>query len=119
MVKATRISPETVNVDLLKLLKDELGCQCALSKSCYSVNKPTLCNCDARGFNLTDVGIMTSDQLPIYGLQYGGSLTPFGSVKVDIGPLICSGKKGFYPSEAEEIEKQNLNLKMKELTNEI
>jgi len=38
---------------------------------------------------------------------------------VDIGPLICSGKKGFYPSEAEDVEKQNLNLKMKELANEM
>ena len=79
--------------------------------------KPTLCNCDARGFNLTDEGIIWSDQLPIYGLQFGGSFTPYSNVKFDIGPLMCSGKKGHYPSEAKILEKEKLNIRLNELTN--
>ena len=81
--------------------------------------KPTLCNCDARGFNLTDEGTLSSDQLPIYGVQFGGSFTPFSNVKFNIGPLICSGKNGYYPSEAENVHKETLNSKMNDLTNDI
>jgi len=103
----------------LKLYQDELGCKCALSESCKTFEKPTLCNCDARGFNLTDEGILSSDQLPIYGLQFGGSHTPYSSVNFDIGPLICSGKTGFYPSEADKLEKEKLNIRLNKLTNKI
>ena len=103
----------------MKHVKDESGCQCAFSNTCYSLVKPTLCNCDSRGFNVTDVGILTSEQLPIYGVQYGGSITPYSSIRFDIGPFICSGKKGFYPSETEDIEKENLTLEINELKNEI
>ena len=103
----------------LRLFKDELGCQCAVSETCKTFDRPTLCNCDSRGFNVTDEGTLSSDQLPIYGLRYGGSFTPYSSVQFDIGPLICSGKNGTYPSEAGNLEKENLNRKLLELTNEI
>ena len=67
--------------------------------------------------NLTDVGTLSSELLPIYGLRYGGSHTPFSSVRFNIGPLICFGKTGFYPSEAEDMKKETLNSKIDELTN--
>jgi len=103
----------------LKLFEDEIGCQCALSDTCETIDKPTHCNCDARGFNLTDVGILSSETLPIYGLRYGGSFTPYSLINFDIGPLVCSGKKGYYPSEAEDMEKEKLNSKLNKLTTEI
>ena len=90
-----------------------------MSDSCNTFEKPTLCNCDARSFNLTDEGTLSSDLLPIYALQYGGSVTPYSLIKFSIGPLICSGKQGFYPSEAEDFEKQTLKSKIYNLTNEI
>ena len=68
---------------------------------------------------MTDEGILSSDQLPIYGLSYGGSYTPYSSIKFDIGPLLCVGKKGLYPSESEKLEKQKLNRRLLELTNEL
>ena len=68
---------------------------------------------------MTDEGILSSDQLPIYGLSYGGSYTPYSSIKFDIGPLLCVGKKGFYPSEAKNLEKEKLDRKLLELTNEL
>ena len=103
----------------MKIYQYELGCQCALSATCMTFDRPTLCNCDSRGFNLTDEGTLSSDQLPIYGLSYGGSFTPYSSLKVKIGPLICSGKKGSYPSEAENFEKEKLKRKLLQLTNQI
>ena len=103
----------------LKTCKDDLGCQCAQSNTCHTVDKPTLCNCDSRGYNVTDVGILSSDQLPIYGFQFGGSLTPFSSIKFDMGPFVCSGKNGFYSSQAEGIEKEKLNSRLEKLTNDI
>ena len=68
---------------------------------------------------MTDEGTLSSNNLPIYGLSYGGSFTPYSSVQFNIGPLICSGKKGSYPSETERFEKEKLNRKLLELTNEI
>ena len=103
----------------LRLKKDDLGCQCAMSDTCKAFDKPTLCSCDARGFNLTDEGILSSDQLPVYGVQLGGSYTPYSNVKFNIGPLICSGKEGHYPSEAKILEKEKMNLRLNELTNDI
>ena len=103
----------------LKPIQDDFGCKCVFSETCNTFEKPTLCNCDARGFNFTDVGVLSSDQLPIYGLQYGGSHTPFSSINYNIGPLICFGKKGFYPSEADDIEKENLELRLNELINKV
>ena len=103
----------------LKPIKDDIGCQCALSETCQTFEKPTLCSCDSRGFNVTDVGVLSSDQLPIYGLYHGGSHTPYSFINYDIGPLICSGKKGFYPSEADDIEKETVNSRLEELNNEM
>ena len=103
----------------IELHKDAFGCQCALSETCKIFQKPTICNCDAKGMNLTDVGILSSELLPVYGLRYGGFYTPFSSVRFNIGPLICSGKEGFYPSEAEDMEKETLNSKINELKNDM
>ena len=83
----------------LRLSQDENGCQCALSATCKTFDRPTLCNCDARGFNSTDEGILTSENLPVYGIGLGGSYTPYSSIKFSIGPLVCTGKRGLYPSE--------------------
>ena len=102
-----------------KPVKDDIGCQCALSETCKTFEKPTLCNCDSRGFNVTDVGVLSSDHLPIYGIYHGGSHTPYSFIKYDIGPLICSGKKGFYPSETGDIEKELVNSRLNELKNEM
>ena len=103
----------------IKLIKDNIGCQCALSDTCKTFEKPTFCNCDSRGFNVTDVGVLSSDQLPIYGLYYGGSHTPYSFINYNVGPLICSGKNGFYPSEADDIAKETFNSRLDELKNEI
>ena len=83
----------------MRLYKDELGCQCALSATCKTFDRPTLCNCDARGFNATDEGILSSENLPVYEVRLGGSYSPYSSVKFNVGPLVCTGKNGFYPSE--------------------
>lgn len=109
----------SISFDILKPIEDDIGCQCAFSQTCKTFEKPTLCNCDSRGFNVTDVGVISSDQLPIYGLYHGGSHTPYSFINYDIGPIICSGKKGFYPSEADDIAKETLNSKLDELKNEM
>ena len=62
---------------------------------------------------------MSSDQLPIYGLYYGGSHTPYSFINYNVGPLICSGKNGFYPSEADDIAKETFNSRLDELKNEM
>ena len=83
----------------MRLHKDELGCQCSLSATCKTFDRPTLCNCDARGFNAIDEGILSSENLPVYEIRLGGSYSPYSSVKFNVGPLVCTGKNGFYPSE--------------------
>lgn len=97
--------PIGVNLKL-RLFKDEVGCQCALSASCTTFDRPTSCNCDARGFNSTDEGILSSENLPVYAIALGGSYTPYSSIKFNVGPLVCTGKRGFYPSE---LTKEGLN----------
>ena len=82
-----------LKISELRLFKDELGCKCAMTNTCQTFERPTLCNCDARGYNLTDESTLSSDQLPVYGLQYGGAYTPFSNVKFNIGPIIYFGKK--------------------------
>ena len=63
-------------------------------KTCYSIDNQTLCNCDSRGFNFTDVGILTSKQLPNDDVQYDGSITPPSLIRFDLSPFMCSGNKG-------------------------
>ena len=94
---------------------DKTGCQCALTQSCQTVSESTVCNCDSRITNQNDIGILTSDELPISALKYGGSFTSISSINVKLGPFICEGKKGHFPSEAEDIEKKKLNSKIDNL----
>ena len=100
-------------------LSDQIGCQCALSENCENVGIPTVCNCDARIFNQTDIGILSSDKLPVYALRYGGAYTDYSSIRTIIEPLICTGKKGYYPSEAENIEKRDMKLKLSNFMNQL
>ena len=100
---------------------DTVGCKCSLSRNCKTFGKPNACNCDAPNtFNQTDTGILTSmDKLPIFAVSYGGSLTPYSSINYNIGPLVCSGKKGVFPSEADDIEKERIKSRLRNLENEL
>ena len=69
--------------------------------------------------NLTDTGILSSDKLPIYALKYGGSLTPYSSIDYNIGSLVCSGKKGIFPSETDDFEKQSIKSRLSNLEKQI
>ena len=97
---------------IIEYIIGEAGCECSFSGTCRTLGKPNACNCDAHILNLTDTGILSSDKLPIYALRYGGSLTPYSSINYNIGSLICSGKKGIYPSEADNIEKQRIKTRL-------
>ena len=79
---------------------DETGCECAISGNCRSIENPVLCNCDSRIFNVTDNGILSSEKLPIYALEYGGSFTSISSIHFNIGAFVCRGKNGYYPSKS-------------------
>ena len=81
------------------------GCECFSEKTCDSGfsaarNIVYKCNCDTYLSNAIDHGVLNSTvKLPVMKLHYGGSITPFSSISYRLGPLVCSGKKTFYPSE--------------------
>jgi len=80
----------------------DIGCQCQDDSSCANSNADmvTLCNCDSRAESMIDSGVITSkSQLPITKLLYGDSEKRYSYIKYSLGPLICSGKNGIYPSE--------------------
>ena len=65
---------------------------------------PGLCNCDNRGVTL-DSGVLSSmTQLPVMELRFGDSASQHSWLEYKLGPLNCSGKKGFYPTEIEVSE---------------
>ena len=78
---------------------DAVGCACMLDNSC-GYNQNHQCNCDTFKMNESDVGILSSKtKLPVMELYYGGSISDNSKIIYQLGPLICSGKSGNYPSE--------------------
>ena len=96
------------------------GCQCSLEGECVSYGLfKTLCNCDGFGTNVVDSGEITSmDKLPIAKLNYGTSI-PNGKINYYLGPMICSGKQGTFPSEQDDADKQLVQEKIKSVTEEL
>ena len=74
----------------------QTGCQCSQDGTCIETpNAKPVCNCDTFGMNLIDDGILfDKTALPVKSLNYGGSITPFSSIKYTLGPLVCRGKAG-------------------------
>ena len=81
------------------------GCKCSDENSCDSGfsaarNINYKCNCDSYLPDAHDYGILEStSKLPIMKLHYGGSITPFSEIVFKLEPMVCSGKKTYYPSE--------------------
>ena len=50
--------------------------------------------------------------LPVTALRYGGALFSTSIMRIQLGPLKCSGKVGIYPSEIELAEKRALEKRM-------
>ena len=81
------------------------GCKCFTEETCDSGfsaarNINYKCHCDSYLPDAQDHGIFRStSKLPVMKLNYGGSITPYSSINFKLDPLVCSGKKTFYPSE--------------------
>ena len=84
----------------------DTGCQCSIDGNCKKTQSTDpICNCDTIGTDLIDDGILTNkDTLPVKSLRYGGSLTPYSTIRYFLGPLVCRGKARV-SSEAEILEK--------------
>ena len=96
------------------------GCQCSLEGECASLGLfKTLCNCDGFGNNVVDKGEITSmNKLPITKLNYGTSIAN-GNIKYYLGPMICTGKRGIFPSEQDDADKQLVQEQIKNVTEEL
>ena len=70
------------------------------------------------GMNQTDFGLLEANSLPVCGMQYGGAYTPLSSIRFKLGPLLCFGKNGHYPSEAEQVELEAIKSSLSKLKNE-
>ena len=95
------------------------NCECSYTDSCNKIKDKTLCNCDSMAMNQTDFGILKSKSLPVYTLQYGGAHTPYSSIRFKLGPLTCFGKRGNYPSEADQVELENIKSALLVVKNEL
>ena len=72
-----------------------------------------LCNCDSRHPDGNDFGeLLSMKGLPVTALRYGGALFSTSIMRIQLGPLKCSGKVGIYPSEIELAEKRALEKRM-------
>jgi len=83
------------------------GCACNDTNSCIHDNLgyDLICNCDSRGKDAIDAGVLTSkDQLPVRALYYGDDDLRYQWKKYDLGDLVCSGKSGHFPSEERYLE---------------
>ena len=50
-----------------------------------------------------DSGLLTNkNQLPVSQLNYGDSAGRYSWIEYELGPLICQGQGGLYPSESFE-----------------
>ena len=59
------------------------------------------------------------DKLPIMKLHYGGSISPISSINIHLGPMKCTGKKAYYPSELAAAERRLLKTNATKLKNEL
>ena len=86
----------------------DTGCECSVDSSCQLSLSPD-CNCNSFLPNSHDRGIISSvTKLPITKLNYGGSISSYSSIHFKLGPMICSGKSTFYPSEKADAERKKL-----------
>lgn len=86
------------------------GCACSHSNSCNStINGNFKCACDTFAMNAVDVGVLTGiKKLPVMKLHYGGSINSWSKITYQLDAMICSGKSGYYPSEAAKVKYENL-----------
>ena len=68
---------------------------------------------------MIDQGEIWSDKLPIFKLNYGGGMTPFSSIAFNLGPFICFGKNGPFPSEQADFERQEIQNKIMSLKRQL
>ena len=96
------------------------GCRCSFESECASFGlMKTLCNCDGFGNDAVDSGEITSmDKLPVSALSYGTSI-PNGKINFYLGPMICSGKRGIFPSEQNDADKQNVQKQLQNVTEDL
>ena len=96
------------------------GCQCSIEGECASYGLlKTLCNCDGFGTNVVDRGqIISMHKLPVTSLNYGTSI-PIGNINYYLGPMICSGKRGIFPSEQDEADKQFVQRQIQNVTQDL
>ena len=86
----------------------DTGCECSVDSSCQLSLSPD-CNCNSFLPNSHDRGIISSvTKLPISKLNYGVSISSYSSIHFKLGPMICSGKSTFYPSEKADAERKKL-----------
>ena len=96
------------------------GCRCSFEGECASFGlMKTQCNCDGFGKDAIDSGEITSMmKLPITKLNYGTSI-PTGHINYYLGPMICGGKRGSFPSEKFEIDKKIVQEQIRNVTNNL
>ena len=99
----------------------DTGCQCGIDETCTTIsNLNLICNCDSRGVNVIDDGILSDkDSLPVMSLRYGGAFTRISSIKYILGPFICSGKAQPYPSEKSDIDQEQMKNQLNALTDKV
>ena len=101
------------------------GCKCSTENSCLTDfsaarNINYKCHCDSYLPNAHDDGLLISTKkLPVMKLHYGGSITPYSSINFKLNPMICSGKKDFYPSESAIKERNQLKQEILSMKNEL
>ena len=96
------------------------GCRCSLEGECASFGlTKTLCNCDGFANKAVDIGEISSmHKLPITQLNYGTSIST-GHIHYFLGPMICGGKRGLFPSEKNEVEKQIVQEQITNISNKL
>ena len=103
-----RYCNETLNWWNLSHPSSDTGCECSSNSSCHISLSPD-CNCNSFLPNSSDRGIIYSlSKLPIMNLNYGGSISPYSFINFKLGPMVCSGKSTFYPSETADAERKQL-----------
>ena len=71
--------------------------------SYHNPSKDNICNCDDMNSADVDSGLLTNkNHLPVSQLNYGDSAGRYSWIEYELGPLICQGQGGLYPSETFE-----------------
>ena len=74
-----------------------------ISLSYHSPSTGNICNCDDMNSADIDSGVLTNmKELPVSQLNYGDSAGRWSWIEYELGPLICQGQGGLYPSETFE-----------------